>query len=549
VLFFLWGFSYGLLNTLNDAVAAVADITLAQTLGLTSVYFGGGYFFGPLLVGEWLLRHNEHRRLRKHPETVGEAAGLTDAIGGFKTTFVVGLLIYGTGTIMFWPSAVLASFAGFMISNFVVGFGLGVLETAANPFLALCGPPGFEAMRLLLAQGVQGIGSVLSGLLAQRVFSIAAPASSSTSPSAGTNSLTLLDVQWTYLAITLLCVLLALTFYYMPLPEVSDDELENATDRLPVEPKKRSLAGLSLRTVALSLAVTAQWTYVAGQESMSIFFGELMTPPPPSPNTSGAGGGEEEEEAGPGLALSLANYLLIAHTAFALSRFVAGALAYLTARHSSSRANKYLPNPRTLLLVCVVAAIALAIVIVAFRPTHHPDSAFVPVVLFFLAEGPLWPLIFALGLLGQGKRTKRAAAYLTMGASGPLFWPFVIYAIMDRPGGDVRTAFIVVVALLLVTLPYPLFLFLSGDGRKMTAQHACPPRQSAELARSNNLPDNDHTAAQDTVFDPLGLQQQQQKQRREKPEGREETAVDTNAAAASVPASPAVEHHENDVNG
>jgi fucose permease len=57
----------------------------------------------------------------------------TNNIGGFKTTFIVGLLIYGTGTIMFWPSAVLGAYGGFACSNFVVGFGLAVLETAANP--------------------------------------------------------------------------------------------------------------------------------------------------------------------------------------------------------------------------------------------------------------------------------------------------------------------------------------------------------------------------------------------------------------------------------
>ena len=42
ILFFLWGISYGLLNTLNTVVAEVANMTEAQTLGLTSLYFGGG---------------------------------------------------------------------------------------------------------------------------------------------------------------------------------------------------------------------------------------------------------------------------------------------------------------------------------------------------------------------------------------------------------------------------------------------------------------------------------------------------------------------------
>ena len=86
ILFFLWGFSYGLLNTLNNEISQIANQTVGQTLGLTSAYFGA-YFFGALTVGQWTLR-----------------------VGGFKATFITGLCIYGTGTLMFWPSAVLTSY-------------------------------------------------------------------------------------------------------------------------------------------------------------------------------------------------------------------------------------------------------------------------------------------------------------------------------------------------------------------------------------------------------------------------------------------------------
>lgn len=108
-------------------------------------------------------------------------------------------------------------------------------------------------MRLLLSQGVQAVATVLSGLLAQKVFF----AKLSTSEFIG--STTLIDVQWTFLAITLLCVALALFFYYMPLPEVTDAEMENSTRYLPVDPKKRSFFGFQLRTWSLALAVMAQW--------------------------------------------------------------------------------------------------------------------------------------------------------------------------------------------------------------------------------------------------------------------------------------------------
>jgi hypothetical protein len=83
ILFLLWGFSYGLLNTLSNVVAEISNMTVPETLGLTSIYFGAGYFFGPLLVGEWILRHDEHRRLEKRQID----SSVDDSIGGFKATF------------------------------------------------------------------------------------------------------------------------------------------------------------------------------------------------------------------------------------------------------------------------------------------------------------------------------------------------------------------------------------------------------------------------------------------------------------------------------
>ena len=528
VLFFLWGFSYGLLNTLNDVVAAVAEISTAQTLGLTSAYFGGGYFFGPLVVGEWVLRHDEHSRresglhrhhaTRDHPEKRGAGSSIpataassgsaaasaathrsrySDSgikpIGGFKAFFMVGLCIYGIGTMMFWPSAVLASFPGFMISSFVVGFGLAILETAANPFIALCGPMEYSEMRLLIAQGTQGIGSVLSGLLAQNVFFV------NVDTSGTTNASTLLDVQWTYLAITLFCVMLTLFFYYMPLPELHDAELELAASKLPVDGSKKSFLGLRLSTVCLILAVLSQWTYVASQESMSIYFHLLITSWLPGAQTgrstitlrgmssssivfdmaaSSVTPGEVLDSQA-ALAISVPKYLLIAHTAFSISRFFAGYIVYLGVKFPK---NRWLPTPRTILAMSTSLTAVFALVIVVLKPSQNANLIMIYVTLYFLAEGPIWPLVFAIGLRGQGTRTKRAAAYITMGASGPLFWPFVMYAVL-LAGGTIQIAFIVVVALMAVSTLYPLFLIFVRDARDLTKVAPLDPRQGPTSGR------------------------------------------------------------------
>lgn len=475
VLFLLWGLSYGLLNTLNNVVATVNHMTKAQTLGLTSAYFGGGYFFGPLLVGEWILRRDEHhrtKRLRKHE---------TENVGGYKATFILGLCIYGIGTIIFWPSAVTNSYGGFMLSNFVVGFGLSVLEVGANSFMILCGPREHGETRLLLAQTLQAIGSVISGLLAQKVFFAGIDVDE---PS---NGLTLINVQWTYLGVTLLCVILGLFFYYMPLPEVSDKELEDSIKHVPIDTHKKSFFGLQLRTVNLVLAVLSQYLYIAAQESTSIYFGSMLKFFAKYSSSSSANTANATVSPPPvidpnqplGQALPTPDYLLIAHTCFAVSRFLAAIVSYLSIKH------RFLPRPRTLLTISVVLCLIFSILLASIR-TSNPNLMFIPMALFFFAEGPMWPLIFAIGLRGQGRRAKRAAAFITMGGSGAAFFPFVIYGI-TRTGSTIQTAFFVIVAIQIAMLLYPAFLDLVGDARLLVDPKGVPREKKADTENAQPM--------------------------------------------------------------
>jgi FHS family L-fucose permease-like MFS transporter len=114
-LFFLWGFSYGLLDVLNSHFQTVLDITKLQSTGLQVMYFGGGYFFFSPVAAEVLKRM------------------------GYKITILMGLSFYSVGAIMFWPTAHfstydnrLAAFGGFLVCTLVIACGLATLETAAN---------------------------------------------------------------------------------------------------------------------------------------------------------------------------------------------------------------------------------------------------------------------------------------------------------------------------------------------------------------------------------------------------------------------------------
>ncbi|KAK2789594.1 hypothetical protein FQN51_002693 [Onygenales sp. PD_10] len=195
VLFFLWGFAYGLLDILNAQFQLIVEMSSARVNGLHAACFGG-YILGPV-AGRLVLK-----------------------LWGYRSTFVVGLCIYACGVLMFWASAVLGSFIAFLMSNLIVGSGLAVFETAANSFVALCGPMEYSEARLNIAQGFQAIGAAASPLLAKKVLFRTA-----------TDVPSLIDVQWTYLGIAFFAILLAIVFYCLPIPEASDQELADLTDQ------------------------------------------------------------------------------------------------------------------------------------------------------------------------------------------------------------------------------------------------------------------------------------------------------------------------------
>ena len=77
---------------------------------------------------------------------------------------------------------------------FIVGSGLSTLETAANPYISVCGPPRYSEIRLNLSQSFQAIGTVVAPLLASRVIF----ANVGTGPA---ESQSLQSVQYVYLGV------------------------------------------------------------------------------------------------------------------------------------------------------------------------------------------------------------------------------------------------------------------------------------------------------------------------------------------------------------
>ncbi|KAL9620646.1 MAG: hypothetical protein Q9204_008188, partial [Flavoplaca sp. TL-2023a] len=112
-------------------------------------------------------------------------------------------------------SATKPSFGGFCAAIFVIGNGLGSLETAANPYLAVCGPPRYSEIRINLAQAFNAVGTVVAPVLGSYVFF----------KEVGDNAEAIRNVQWVYLAIACFVFLLAVVFYFSTIPEITDADM------------------------------------------------------------------------------------------------------------------------------------------------------------------------------------------------------------------------------------------------------------------------------------------------------------------------------------
>jgi FHS family L-fucose permease-like MFS transporter len=122
-LFLLWGIPANLNNVLIKQFMKSFEISRFQA-GLIQSDFYMGYFL--LALPAALI-------MRKY---------------SYKTGFVFGLMLYGTGALLFWRAAVVRHYGYFLLALFVMASGLAFLETGANPFIAVLGDPRTSERRL-----------------------------------------------------------------------------------------------------------------------------------------------------------------------------------------------------------------------------------------------------------------------------------------------------------------------------------------------------------------------------------------------------------------
>ncbi len=144
-LFALWGFANDITNPMVAAFQTIMEISVAKA-ALVQFAFYGGYATMAIPAALFVKRYS------------------------YKKGILVGLAMYATGALMFYPAARFEIFGFFLVSYYILTFGLAFLETTANPYILSMGTEETSTRRLNLAQSFNPIGSLLGMYVASKVI-------------------------------------------------------------------------------------------------------------------------------------------------------------------------------------------------------------------------------------------------------------------------------------------------------------------------------------------------------------------------------------------
>lgn len=379
-LFFLWGMAHNLDSILIPHLKKACQLDNRQsTLIDTAVFMA--YFLMAIPAGAILNKW------------------------GYKNSIIMGLLVFSVGAFLFVPAADTRMYELFLVALFIIGCGLTILETAANPYAAVLGKPETASNRLNLAASFNGLAAMVAPIIGS-LFILSGKEYSAEELAAMPDASRLsylmeeaASVKLPYIILGSVLLLVAVLFYFIKFPEVKPPA--------EVIQKERSFLSV-LKHRHLSWAVAAQFFYVGAQVCVTSFFIRMAQ----------QGGGLDEKTA--------AYYLGVYGFLFMFGRF-AGTFFL-----------KFISSQK---LLSIYAAASVALCVVAITG----DGAYVIYALgglgFFMSI--MFPTIFALGIAGLGEGTKTGSSWIIMAIVGGAILPYVMGTIIDLNHDDIQIGYVV----------------------------------------------------------------------------------------------------------
>jgi len=236
-LFALWGFANAVTDPMVTAFKKVLELNNFQA-SLVQLAFYGGYFTMALPAALFIRKYS------------------------YKTGIVIGLVLYATGALLFYPAAVTQQFGFFLTGLYILTFGLAFLETTANPYILSMGDRSTATQRLNLAQSFNPVG-LLGGLLVAQQFVLKKLqsddvdfASLSETAKATITQADLLVIRNPYVILGLAVIAVLVLIIISKMPESKDSHSSMST---------WSIIKSLVKKAKYSEGVIAQMTYVGAQ--------------------------------------------------------------------------------------------------------------------------------------------------------------------------------------------------------------------------------------------------------------------------------------------
>ena len=349
---------------------------------------------------------------------------------GLKAGMALGLLAMAIGAAGFGQFASMRLFAPTLASLFVIGAGLSLLQTAANPYISVLGPIESGAQRI----AVLGIFNKLAGAAAPIVIGTlilngigGMQAQVDAAQTAAARD-AILDafanrIHLPYLVMGAFLAVIALLVYKSPLPNISDDANPGTT--------KTFTAAIPQMLFGFLAIFFYEGVEVMAADAVGTYANGFHLP------------------------LDQTKFF----TAFTMVAMLAGYVCGLIA------IPRFISQARYLALSAVLGVI---LSIGAFLTKGYTSVAFVWALGF--ANAMMWPAIFPLGIRGLGKLTEFGAAFLVMGIVGASIIPQIFVHMKDQYGFQ-----LVFMALMVPCYLYILLFGLAaGRGGKAAPADAIP---------------------------------------------------------------------------
>jgi glucose/galactose transporter len=338
---------------------------------------------------------------------------------GFKNGMSLGLVLMALGAVIFIPAANTRAFELFLLGLFVQGTGLAILQTAANPYVAVLGSPESAAQRISMMGIANKVAGIISPIvLGSIILSDVGDIEKTLKTLEGNSRIEYLSdlsskVIIPYAVMALVLVLLALMLRFAKLPQIEESKTTDTTD-------EKTLHSSVLAYPQLVLGVIALFLYV-GVEVMA---GDTIA--------------------------GYAKFWGFTDVKYFTSYTLAGMLiGYVIAIFTIP---KYISQEKTL-TISAVLGVAFSLVAIF----TEKEVSIMAIALLGLANSVMWPAIFPLAIADLGKFTKTGSAMLIMAIAGGAILPLLYGALADNKSIGLQNAYWLLV---------PAYLFIAYYGYK-----------------------------------------------------------------------------------